>query len=136
MDDLVGALQQRLGDPQTERLGGLQVDHQFELRGLLDWEVARLGALQDLVHKRGAAPEEIAHARPVRHEAPGLHTLPSAVYCRQAAPCCEVCEPCSVEDEHRICHYEECSHALCGHRCEGAVELVGTSGLQELKLQS
>src|SRR6266704_75249 len=51
--------------------------------------------------KRGAAPEEIAQARPVRHEAPGIHALPSAVYCRQAAPCCEVCEPCSVEEEHR-----------------------------------
>src|SRR5215470_11603853 len=87
---------------ETKRFGGLEVDHQFELRRLLDGEVARLGALQDLVHKRGAAPEEIAQARPVRHEAPGIHTLPGAVYCRQAAPCCEVCEPCSVEEEHRI----------------------------------
>src|SRR6266542_4539326 len=50
--------------------------------------------------------------------------------------CCEVCELCSVEDEHRICHYEECSHALFGHRRECAVELVGTSDLQELKLHS
>src|SRR4029453_14938770 len=62
--------------------------------------------------------------------------LPPAVCCRQAASCCEVGELCSVEDEHRICHYEEGSHALFGHRRERAVELVGTSDLQELKLHS
>src|SRR5262245_44609026 len=59
-----------------------------------------------------------------------------AVCCRQAALCCEVRKPCSVEDEHRIGHYEECSHALFGHRRECAVELVGTSSLQQLKLHS
>src|SRR5262249_8510550 len=31
---------------------------------------------------------------------------------------------------------EECSHTLCGHRRKCAVELGGTSGLQELKLHS
>src|SRR5262245_30409749 len=80
--------------------------------------------------------EESDEVRAVRHEAPGIHTFPDAVYCRQAAPCCEVCEPCSVEEEHRICHDEECSHALFGHRRERAVEFLGISSLQELKLHS
>src|SRR5262249_59898492 len=71
-----------------------------------------------------------------RHETPGLHTLPDAVCCRQAAPGCEVCEPCSVAVEYRVGHYEKCFHTLCGHRRECAVELGGTSGLQELKLHS
>src|SRR5215510_7472572 len=81
-------------------------------------------------------PVEITEARPVRHEAPGLHVLPIAVCRRQAALCCEVCKPCSVEAEYPICQYEECSHALFGHRRECAVELVGTSGLQKEKLHS
>jgi hypothetical protein len=34
---------------RTEGLGGLQVDDQLELRGLLDGEVGGLGSLQDLV---------------------------------------------------------------------------------------
>src|SRR5262245_24048508 len=80
--------------------------------------------------------EESDEVRAVRHKAPGIHTLPGAVYCRQAAPCCEVCEPCSVEEEHRIYHDEECSHALFGHRRERAVEFLGISSLQELKLHS
>src|SRR5499426_197747 len=134
--DLIRPFQQGRGDREAERLGGLGVDHQLERRRLLHGQVGGLGALQDLVHKRGAAPEEIEKARPVRHETPGLHTLPDAVCRRQAAPGCEVCEPCSVAVEYRVGHYEECSHTLCGHRRECAVELGGTSGLQELKLHS
>ena len=38
---------------ETKRFGGLEIDHQLELRRLLDGEVGGLGALQDLVHKRG-----------------------------------------------------------------------------------
>ena len=79
---------------------------------------------------------EIEKAWPVRHETPGLHTLPDAVSCRQAAPGCEVCEPCSVVTEYRVGQDEERFHALFGHRRECAVELVRTSSLQELKLHS
>src|SRR5262249_44257162 len=66
----------------------------------------------------------------------GRCALREAVCCRQGARGCEVCEPCSVAVEYRVGYYEECSHTLCGHRRECAVELGGTSGLQELKLYS
>src|SRR6266699_588690 len=36
--------------PDPERLGGLEVDEQLELRRLLDGEIGGLGALEDLVH--------------------------------------------------------------------------------------
>ena len=51
---------------ETKRFGGLEIDHQLEFCRLLHGEVGGLGALQDLVHVRGAAPVEIAQARPVR----------------------------------------------------------------------
>ena len=35
-DHLVGAGEQRVGDGEAERLGGLEVDHQLELGRLLD----------------------------------------------------------------------------------------------------
>src|SRR5215510_9885731 len=136
LDQLVRARVQRRRDRQPKCLGDLDVNDQLELSRLLDGQVGGLGPLQDLVHVRGAAPVEIEKARPVRHETPGLHTLPDAVCCRQAAPGCEVCEPCSVGVEYRVGNYEECSHTLCGHCRECAVELGGTSGLQELKLHS
>jgi hypothetical protein len=37
LDHFVGAGEDRRRDEKTERLGGLQVDHQFECGGLLGW---------------------------------------------------------------------------------------------------
>src|SRR5262245_36418560 len=47
--DLIRALQYRLRDRKAERLSGLEVDDQVVLGGLLDWQVGRFGALEDLV---------------------------------------------------------------------------------------
>ena len=43
-------------DGETERRGCLHVDDQLELGGLLDGQIARLGAFQDLVDIRRCAP--------------------------------------------------------------------------------
>src|SRR3989442_15540208 len=48
LDDLVGPDQQRLGNRQAERPGGLEVDDQLELGRLLDGEIGRLGAFENL----------------------------------------------------------------------------------------
>ena len=39
----------------AERLGGLEVDHELERRGLLDWKVARVRALENAIDLRGGA---------------------------------------------------------------------------------
>jgi hypothetical protein len=46
-DHLVGSGQQGFRDGDAERLGGLHVDHQFELCRLLNGQVGRLGAFED-----------------------------------------------------------------------------------------
>src|SRR5438552_8086414 len=45
LDHLVGPPQDRLRDREPNRLGGLEVDHQLEFGGLLDGQIAWLGAL-------------------------------------------------------------------------------------------
>src|SRR5437764_11539271 len=73
LDDLVGPLEQRLRDGEPERFGGLEVDDQLELGGLLDGKIAGLRALEDLIHVRGRPPEQIVKVWPIGHEAAGAH---------------------------------------------------------------
>ena len=48
LNDLIRPQEQRRRDGEAERLRGFEVDDQFELRGLLDWQVGGLGTMQDL----------------------------------------------------------------------------------------
>jgi hypothetical protein len=50
LDYPVRAHQDRLRNCDAERLGSLQVDHKFKLGRLINWEVARFRAPEDLVH--------------------------------------------------------------------------------------
>ena len=64
-NDLIRPQQQRRRDSEAERLGGLEVDHQLELRGLLDRKVGGLGAFQDLVDVYRCATNLIVKVDPV-----------------------------------------------------------------------
>src|SRR5215510_1956643 len=55
-DYLIRPQQDRLWDSQAERLGGLEVDDQLKLGGILDRQVRRLYPLQDFVHVVGGVP--------------------------------------------------------------------------------
>src|SRR4030095_9692622 len=68
IDDLVGPDQQRLRDREPERLRGLVVDDQLELRGLLDREVGGFGALENPVDVDRGASEEYEQLWPIRHQ--------------------------------------------------------------------
>jgi hypothetical protein len=49
--------QQWQRDSQAERLGGLEVDDELEFGRVLDGQLGRLGAFQDLVDVGGGSPE-------------------------------------------------------------------------------
>jgi hypothetical protein len=49
LEDLGGLEQHVVGDGEAEGLGGLEVDDELELAGLLDRKISRLGAFEDAV---------------------------------------------------------------------------------------
>jgi hypothetical protein len=56
-DHLVGEQKERFRDRKPQRLGGGQVDDEVEFSRLLHRQVGGLGALQNLMHVAGCAPE-------------------------------------------------------------------------------
>lgn len=82
---------------------------QLELRGLLDGEGGRLGALEDLVDEERRAPEVVSDVRSTGHQTPELHRLPPAEAAWQPSPRREVNDVRSIgigrwstRDEERL----------------------------------
>src|SRR6266853_2096978 len=96
LDDLVRLEEERRGNRDPQRLRGLQVDEQLELRRLLHRQVGGLGTLQDLVHIDGSAAADVERAWPVGYEAAGLHKRPDVVHGRQVARSRKFDEPSAV----------------------------------------
>src|SRR5262249_25369282 len=66
--DPIRPLEYRLGNRHPEPLRRLEVDHQFELRGLLNGQVDRLRALENLHHLLCRPTGQIGTIRPVAHQ--------------------------------------------------------------------
>src|SRR5713226_7517729 len=67
----VGAAEQREREGDPERLGGLEVDDQLDLRGLLDRQVGRLFALENPADVDTGQTVRIRKTASVAHQASG-----------------------------------------------------------------
>ena len=74
-DHLVGAADKRVGDVEAERLGGLEVDDQLDLRGLLDRQIGRLLALEYPAGVDADLTGRFRKAASVAHQAAGRGEL-------------------------------------------------------------
>src|SRR5258706_13472358 len=81
-DHLIRPEQERFRDGQAEGLGGLEIDDQLELRGLLHGEIGGLGPLEDLVHEVGGALVHPWIARPEGHQAARIDQLRVRIHSR------------------------------------------------------
>ena len=85
LDYLVREQQHRRRDADAEYLRGVPVDHQFELGGLLNGEIGRMCALEDLVDVGCSPPEQVDPARRIRQQAAGLNEDPLLEETREPA---------------------------------------------------
>jgi hypothetical protein len=97
LDHLIRPLEERRRDRQAESLGGLEVDHQLELRGLFNGQVAGPRTLQYFVDILGSASIvageiwRVGHQQAVMRQSTegtdGRHT----VTCRELSNLYEFC---------------------------------------------
>src|SRR5207249_10581039 len=128
LDDLVGSYQERLGDGQPEGLGDLHVDHEFELRWLLHWEVGRFGALEDLVDIYGSATADLGAPRSVGNQAAGDHVVFTEIHGWQPNLRGELCDfPASATDD-RVAGNDETLNARLMYPREGRADLIWPRG--------
>src|SRR5215813_15315028 len=85
-DDFVGAGEHREWQNETQRLGGVEIDDQLELRRLPDRDIGRLGALQYFVYVSCGAPVHVREVRAVGHQASHLDKLPPVKHRREPSP--------------------------------------------------
>src|SRR5262249_30237219 len=83
LDHVVGAEEDRWRDGQPERLGGLEIDDQFERGRSLDRQIGRLRPLQDPVDEVGLPPANLRSARPIGQQHPGIGIAAPRPHTRQ-----------------------------------------------------
>src|SRR5262245_45526352 len=84
LDHLIGAGKQGRRYAQTKRVRRLHIDHQFELGGLLDGQLARLGTIEDLINIPGRAAIEIGKICHIGHKPASFDVLSERICARKS----------------------------------------------------
>jgi hypothetical protein len=64
LDNLIRSRQHVGWNRQADLLGRLEIDHQLKLRGLLHWQIARLGSFENFIYVDSDAPVAVARSAP------------------------------------------------------------------------
>src|SRR5216683_5328696 len=133
LNQLIRPYQERLGDGQAEGLGGLEVDHQLELRRLLDGKVAGLCALEDLVDVGGGVAIHLETAHSIGHEAPGVHEVPRRIDCGKVVLRCQVNDTSEIALGQEVETDVDGIRALLDRGVKSAPQVLGLSDIEKLR---
>src|SRR5437867_1784425 len=112
LDYLIRTKEHCRRDRQPERLGGLKVDHQFELRGLLDGEVGGFGALENPIDEAGRLAVEVQVVDAIGDEAAGLGARAEIKKDEQAVPSWGLHDPRSLGAQHAVGEHQDRARAF------------------------
>src|SRR5258705_4559660 len=126
LDHLVCPLEQRLRDRQPERLRGLHIDDQLKLGGLLDRQVTRLGAFQNLVDVGGDRAQSIQGDPTVAQQTSRLYPPSTPIHRRQFGLCRELDKlvPLSWSTEWSASEHDQRIGVSSFHRCKRPLKFL------------
>ena len=104
-----------------------QVDNQLELRRLLDGEVCRFCAFQDLVNVNRRAAIQLRKVRTVRHQAAAICILFRRIDCRQPVSVNKCENLLSMSIEHPVAADEDRSGSLPFNKRKAVAEIFRIS---------
>jgi hypothetical protein len=126
--------EERRRDREAHGLSGLQVADQLGRRRLLDRQIGRLGALQDLVHIDGGASVGVERAWPIGHEALSLDIHFRGIHRGEPTRGREGRNPSAERlDQLWLGEHDEGVRTRSGHRHEGVVQLLSTVQLHDVQ---
>src|SRR6516225_2074828 len=79
-DHLVGEREKVRRDCEAERLRGLEIDDQLELRWLHDWKIGRLFALEDAAGVDAGLTIGVSQAGAITHQAAIVDKLAESIH--------------------------------------------------------
>src|SRR6516165_2084771 len=136
-DHLVGAQQERLGEFQPKRLGGPNIDHQFDFRRLQHWQVGGLFAFEDAADIAASLTNLVRNVPAVAHQAASPNHVTEAITCRNRVTRCQRHELLAGgAAKKRIVANNERRRPLLNNGCKRYVDVAFTAGVDNENLLS
>src|SRR5262245_23131892 len=129
-------LQERLWDSEAERLGGFEVDDEFEFGRQLNRQLARLGALEDQIDVRGRSAVCVGQINSVRHKAAAAGEEAIRIDRWQAMAGRQGDDEVAIEDGDDIRRYDKGAVRLLRERIDGAFDLGSVAHGGEAQLHA
>ena len=136
LDHLVGEVEQRRGDFEAERPGGLEIDHQFELGGLHHRKIGRLFALENSTDVQAGLAIEVCNAGSIAHQAPCHRILAQCIDCRYCMMRGQCDDLIALTFENRIGAYKKRVRPCLRQRLKRRIKIPLATGAQHSHLPS
>jgi hypothetical protein len=135
-DHLIGATDQWQRHCDTQVFGGLEVDDQFDFRGLLDWHFGRLLPMEDAAGVNAHLPIRIGKISPVANQAAPRGERTKLVDRGHRVADGQRAEVFGSAIKERVTANNERACLLLGQVPKYGIDVAVGAGIQDLQLQS
>src|SRR5262249_6621244 len=128
--------EERRRDFEAKRLGGVQIDHQFELRRLQHGQIHRLGALENACRVNAHLVVGVNSIYSIAYQAASDGVFAKLIHRRKTVVCGEREQLTTTSIEEWIARNGESGYSLFSHRPKGCVDLAFGARMKHSNLQS